>query len=213
VSIATVPAHSALQLTADRVIEILQTKLPVTLSNQYSRTNNDITDNGSGVFLPDPSEYYRQSSPAQEDVKGVTEVEVYTGQRASTDHADYGDAQNDGYFVEIDIPWAATVVFGVSLHQSVNDPVQSGDLSPREITQRRADLYSGALKHTLTKWGSIGSANQTRANAVRDVNPGDDLTNTFKVRVNDADETALRGIAIFEFTIEQFQKLPERDQT
>jgi hypothetical protein len=212
-SVAFVPTHRALSLTYDRVIDVLQAKLPSTLNAQFNRNANNFVDSGSGVYLPDPSEYYRQSTPEREDIKGVTEVEVYTGQRGDTSSEDYANVDG-GRLIEVDIPWAVTLIFGVGLQPSIDDPVQSRDLDPREVTQRRANHYSGAIKHTISEFGSIGSGSATRANAIHSTTEGGDLSTTLNVSVNDSnDDTSLRGLALYEFTIHQRQKLPASNQT
>jgi len=213
-SVAYIPSDQALTLTYDRVIDILQSKLPAVMTTRFDRDANDFTDGGDGVFLPDPSEYYRQSAPEQNDLLGVEEVEVYTGQSGASSYGDYRNVDGDGKLVEVEVPWAVTILFGVSPQGSIDDPVQGRDLHPREVTQRRANLYAGALKHTVSKWFSIGSGSDTRNNAISRIEEGDDLSTTLQVSVQDSDDpTNLRGLALFDFTIRQRQLLPRTDQT
>jgi len=210
-SVASVPASNAAALTADRMIDILASKLPVELDGEFGRSADDITDDG--VFLPDPDRYFRQPAPTREEALNVERVAVFSGTRGDTDYGDVRNAKSGGQLVRARIPWAVGFAFAPAVGRpDVSDPVQSDVLTGRESVNRRAQKYRDGIKHTVEKWGTLGSGSDTRDNAVNGVELEADFARTLHFQIGEG-TGQLRGAGFVEFTIKQWQLLPRHDQT
>jgi hypothetical protein len=208
---ATVPSSKALALTEDRVLEILQLKLSDEIDTTLGRGSGDYTS--GGIYLPDPDRYHREAAPDREQTLEVESMAVWVGQRGAETYGEFRNTTSGGRLVHVDIPYAATFAFAPLLaHPPVPDPVQSGDLPDEQIPHRRGQLYRAAIAHTLSKWGTLGSGNTPRANAVKST----DLETTFStVRAfrSGPDSVEVRGGGYIEFTASQWQIHPSHDQT
>lgn len=206
----TVPAAQGVQLAQDRILEIVNDKLSAEIDSIFTRSGN-LT--ASGIYLPDPDQFIRQDAPDQQEFLGVSSVSCYVGATGQTDYAPFRSAGASGYLVEASIPFAASIVFARAASQpTVSDPVLGGSLSRDQITQRRAEHYAGALKHTITKWAKIGSASTDRARAVRKTTPQSDFSRALRIFVGE-DESVTRGVASYQFTVHQRQLVPPLTQT
>lgn len=208
--VATIPTSEAERLTHDRVIEILDTKYATELDGELGRSGTPITTD-EGLFLPDPGRYIRQESPTRQQMREADDVVVYEGQ---TGEADYGDWRNhgSGHLVKAHVPWAATIVVGQAPQDPASDPVQSRNYTTEEILNLRISDYVAVLRHTLSKWSTIGSGSATRANAIQSIEEGSSVSTLVEIQTGAA-SNPLRGVGSFQFTIQQWQVFPNHDQT
>lgn len=208
-SVESIPHEKAERLTDDRAIELLDSKLPGELDDLYGRTASSPThETDDGIYLPDPDEYYRQPAPTDEQIRETAHVAVFCGQRSETSYGDFRNMSGTGVLLKATIPYAVSLVFGRAPgHPDTSDPVLGRDQHPVELTQTRIQYYAAGVRHTIYKWGHVGNESTVRANAIQDVSIGNSFSRAVEIQTG-PDSTALKGQALVELEIDQWQVFP-----
>lgn len=204
-----VKASRATKVTCDRFIGILSDKLPSELDSEQNRNASDVAENGSGVYVPDPDSYYRKLAPSQNDIVEMTDfVAIYVGPRGSPDYADFSHSTAGGELTNVDWDWGVNFVLRSQAgYPTTSDVAQSRDLADHEVLERRAQTYADTLRHTLSKWGHVGSAGNDRDDSINELYLGD-FSGTVAQFGPGPDAAVMVGAGFVEVSIDQWQLLP-----
>jgi len=178
---------------------------------RYCAAERAISITDDDIPLPDPDQYIRKPSPNPKEQKEAQHVAVFIGQRASTRYVEQMATGGGQRIRRVVMPMRASVVFGRMAGASgISDPVTGGEMSGKEVTERRADYYVGGLRHTLTQYGKLGSGSTDRDKAIRKVEPAGGFSRVFVVPLGGQSQ-GIRGGGAFDFDVHHDQLFPKQE--
>lgn len=197
----------------NRLLTVLEAHLSDTLDTLWNRSGNYTGSDAAldydfyeGIYLPDPTQKYRQTGPTTQQQQDVGEPALYVGPTGdAVPTGQKGNAATYGAIWEVVQEFTVTIIFGRGGSRTVTDTILGRPLREEEHVRERAVYYLGGLVEVVNARAPAGDFPE-----VHSITPLGRQAAQVEFELNSGSYPAF-GVAAFSFNVTNFQAFPRRN--